>query len=61
MAKPSRRLFGTNGVRGVVNRELTPLSVLLLSEAIGTFFGRSKILLGWDGRTSSPMLSDLVS
>jgi phosphomannomutase/phosphoglucomutase len=61
LAKPSRRLFGTNGVRGIVNRELTLQSVLLLSEAIGTFFGRSKILLGWDGRTSSPMLSDLVT
>ncbi|MBS7622343.1 phosphoglucosamine mutase [Candidatus Bathyarchaeota archaeon] len=61
MAAPSRRLFGTNGVRGVVNRELTPEFVLLLTEAIGTFFGRSKILVGWDGRTSSPILSDLVA
>lgn len=64
-ATPARRLFGTNGVRGIVNKELTPQLALQLSEAIGTFFGRtigrSKILLGWDGRTSSPMLADLVA
>lgn len=58
---PAKRLFGTNGVRGIVNKELTPQLVLHLSEAIGTFFGRSKILLGWDGRSSSPMLAGLVA
>ena len=57
---PTRRLFGTNGIRGIVNKELTPQLVLHLSEATGTFFGHSKILLGWDGRSSSPMLANLV-
>lgn len=60
MTATSKRLFGTNGVRGIVNKELTPEFVLQLSEAIGTLFGRSKILLGWDGRTSSPMLANLA-
>ena len=64
-AKSARKLFGTNGVRGIVNKDLTPQMVLDLSESIGTFFDRaianSKILLGWDGRTSSPMLADIVA
>ncbi len=64
-AKSARKLFGTNGVRGILNKDLTPQMVLDLSESIGTFFGQtidcSKILLGWDGRTSSPMLADIVA
>jgi phosphomannomutase/phosphoglucomutase len=64
-AKSARKLFGTNGVRGIINKNLTPQMVLDLSESIGTFFGQtidsSKILLGWDGRTSSPMLADIVT
>ncbi|MEM3430901.1 MAG: phosphoglucosamine mutase, partial [Candidatus Bathyarchaeia archaeon] len=57
----AKRLFGTNGVRGIVNRELTPQLVLELSQAIGTFFGRSKILLGRDGRISSRMFSEIAA
>jgi len=57
---PAKRLFGTNGIRGTVNEELTPTIVLQISTAIGSFFGPSKILLGWDGRTSSPMMANLV-
>ncbi|MBS7629505.1 phosphoglucosamine mutase [Candidatus Bathyarchaeota archaeon] len=57
----AKRLFGTNGVRGIVNRELTPKLVLELSQAIGTFFGRSKILLGRDGRASSRMFSEIAA
>src|SRR3972149_793935 len=49
-----RRLFGTNGVRGVVNRELTLELVLELSQAIGTFFKGGKMVVGCDGRTSGP-------
>jgi phosphomannomutase/phosphoglucomutase len=50
------RLFGTNGVRGVVNRELTPEMVLRLSASAGHFLGR-EIAIGRDGRTSSEMLA----
>lgn len=49
------RLFGTNGVRGVVNRELTPEMVLRLSASAGHLLGRG-IAVGRDGRTSSEML-----
>jgi len=51
----ARRLFGTNGIRGVVNLELTPEIVTKIGGAIGTFFKRKRIVVGHDGRTSSPM------
>ncbi|TRM85811.1 hypothetical protein DJ529_12520, partial [Sulfolobus sp. C3] len=41
------KLFGTDGVRGVTNRELTLEQALRLSKAIGTYFGKgSRILVG---------------
>ncbi len=51
------RLFGTNGVRGVVNRDLTAEKVMRLAAAAGALLGRD-IAVGRDGRTSSPMLRD---
>jgi len=56
----SRRLFGTNGIRGVVNVELTPEFVMKIASAVGTFFERGHILVGYDGRTSSPMFAQAV-
>jgi len=55
-----RRLFGTNGVRGIVNKDLTLDLVLELSQAIGTFFKGGKMVVGSDGRTSSPALRNLA-
>ncbi|MDH5448475.1 MAG: phosphoglucosamine mutase [Candidatus Bathyarchaeota archaeon] len=60
MEKP-RRLFGTNGIRGVVNKELTPEFAIKIAEAIGTFFKQGKILLGYDGRISNIMLANAVT
>ena len=34
--KIQKRLFGTNGVRGIVGRDLTPELVLSIGEAFGT-------------------------
>lgn len=51
----ARRLFGTNGIRGLVNLELTPEFVTKIGSAIGTFFEGKRIAVGYDGRTSSPM------
>ncbi len=59
--KKSRRLFGTNGIRGVVNKELTPEFAIKIGEAIGTFFKQGKILLGYDGRLSNIMLANAVT
>ncbi len=55
-----RKLFGTNGIRGLVNVELTPEMTIKVGCAIGTFFGRKNILLGYDARTSGPMLAKAV-
>jgi phosphomannomutase/phosphoglucomutase len=55
-----RKLFGTNGIRGLVNVELTPEMAIKVGCAIGTFFGRKNLLLGYDARTSGPMLAKAV-
>jgi len=49
-------LFGTNGVRGVVNsEEMDSLFALRLGLAIGTFM-KGPVMIGTDARTSSDML-----
>lgn len=55
-----RKLFGTNGIRGLVNVELTPQMAIKVGCAIGTFFGRKNLLLGYDARTSGPMFAKAV-
>ncbi|MEM3783676.1 MAG: phosphoglucosamine mutase [Candidatus Bathyarchaeia archaeon] len=56
----SRRLFGTNGIRGVANKELTPELAANIGSAIGTFFQAGNLIVGYDARTSSPMLAKAV-
>lgn len=53
------RLFGTDGVRGIANSELTPELAFRLGEAAGTLLhdsGRGRIVVGRDTRTSGDML-----
>lgn len=53
------RLFGTDGVRGVANDELTPELAMRLGEAAGRFLcdrGRGHIVVGRDTRRSGDML-----
>jgi phosphoglucosamine mutase len=53
------RLFGTDGVRGIANVELTPELAFRLGEAAGHFLGeqgRGKIVVGRDTRRSGEML-----
>ena len=54
------RLFGTNGVRGVYGQELTHNLVIDLCYALGTYFEKGPIVVGYDGRKSHPVLSRLV-
>lgn len=56
----ARKLFGTNGIRGLVNVELTPEMAIKIGCSIGTFFGRKNLLLGYDARTSGPMFAKAV-
>lgn len=55
-----RKLFGTNGIRGVTNMQLTPEIAAKVGSAIGTFFGKKNLLLGHDARTSGPMFAKAV-
>jgi phosphomannomutase / phosphoglucomutase len=55
-----KKLFGTNGIRGIVNVELTPDMAIKAGCAIGTFFGRKNLLVGHDARTSGEMFSRAV-
>ena len=54
------RLFGTDGVRGVANVELTPELAFKLGFAAATYFGREvsnpKLIIGRDTRRSGQML-----
>ncbi len=56
-----RRLFGTNGIRGLANKELTPEFATKIGTAIGTFFNKGELILGHDARTSGPMLAKAVA
>jgi len=53
------RLFGTNGVRGVVNRDFTVELAQGLAAAAGSVLGK-EVAVGRDARTSSPMVRDAV-
>ncbi|MEM4692789.1 MAG: phosphoglucosamine mutase, partial [Sulfolobales archaeon] len=57
----SKRLFGTDGVRGVVNVDLTPEVVLRLALAIGTYFRPgSRLVVGSDVRAGNSFLTKIV-
>jgi len=66
VATASRRLFGTDGVRGVANEELTPELALKLGLAVTHVAGRGKshaprILIGKDTRLSGYMLETALA
>ena len=54
------KLFGTNGVRGVFAEDFTLEFVHDLVLAISTYFKQGTILVGYDGRDSSKVISKLV-
>ncbi len=64
---PARKLFGTDGVRGVANEPpMTPETVTLLGRAIAVVAGRGKphaprILIGKDTRLSGYMIESSLS
>jgi phosphomannomutase / phosphoglucomutase len=56
------RLFGTNGIREVVGAALTPEFVTRVAGAIASEYRPGKpILVGMDGRTSSPAFARIMS
>jgi phosphomannomutase/phosphoglucomutase len=50
-------MFGTNGVRGIINNDLTVELVLNLSRAIGTVLGPGKVAIARDSRMGGEMFT----
>jgi phosphoglucosamine mutase len=55
------RRFGTDGVRGVANADLTPELVVALGRAAARVLGAERFLVGRDTRLSGPMLHAALS
>lgn len=58
--KIQKQLFGTNGVRGIVGKDLKPELVLSIGEAFGTM-RKGRIAVGRDTRTSGETFVNAVS
>lgn len=61
-----RRLFGTDGVRGIANEALSCERAMQIGRALGAVLSsrhkyRPKVLIGMDTRISSPMLACAIS
>lgn len=54
------RLFGTNGIRGVFGQNLNLGFISDITSSIATFFKKGPILVGYDGRESSVIISKIV-
>jgi phosphomannomutase/phosphoglucomutase len=48
----AKKLFGINGIRGIINKELTPEIAVNTGSAIGAFFKSQNLLVGHHARTS---------
>jgi phosphoglucosamine mutase len=55
------KYFGTDGVRGVANQELTPLMAFRIGLALGHLFPSQKIVCGRDTRLSGDMLQHALA
>src|SRR5262245_38651451 len=53
--------FGTDGVRGVANTELTPDLALALGRAAARVLGGARCAVGQDTRLSSPLLASALA
>ena len=56
-----KKLFGTNGVRGVFSEDFSLEFVNDLAMSLASYFKKGKILVGYDGRHSSPIVAKIVS
>lgn len=54
-------MFGTNGVRGIINKDLTVELILRLSRAAGSFLGPGLVAIAKDSRMGGEMFSQLVT
>lgn len=54
------RLFGTNGIRGVVGSDIDSSFAYGIGSSVSSFFGTGPVIIGRDGRVSSRMLTEGV-
>ncbi len=54
------KFFGTNGIRGIFGEDFSLEFIHDMTLAIGTYFKEGPILIGFDGRHSSPLISKVV-
>ncbi len=55
------RLFGTNGIRGVVGETITSEFAYRIGSSVASLHKSKRILVGRDGRTSSHMLAEAAT
>ena len=55
------KFFGTNGIRGVFSEDFTLEFVHDMTLALGTYFEKGPILIGYDGRESSPIICKIIT
>ncbi|MBS7623928.1 phosphoglucosamine mutase, partial [Candidatus Bathyarchaeota archaeon] len=51
------KLFGTSGIRGVANSELTPELIMRIGLAVAAFTKAGRVAIGYDTRQSSDMVT----
>lgn len=56
-----KKLFGTNGIRGVFGQDLSIEFLIDIAFSLGYYFEKGPIVLGYDGRSSSLCISKIVS
>ncbi len=55
------KFFGTNGIRGVFPDDFTLEFIHDITLSIGTYFENGPILIGYDGRESSPLICKIIT
>ena len=54
-------LFGTNGIRGVLNETLDPDMAFKLGMSVSTYYDTQSVAVGYDSRTSNELLEGMVA
>lgn len=54
------KLFGTNGIRGIFSEDLNLEFISDIVSSIATYFKKGPVLVGYDGRDSSPLIAKVV-
>jgi len=55
------KFFGTNGIRGVFPENFNLEFIHDMTLSIGTYFEKGPILIGYDGRESSPLICKIIA